>query len=71
MIQAAFIIGLTVVLAYSANQCTRLDVATGRRDSKSLADDYGSNRGWHWPWTPIIQACFVGIIACIFWAIAA
>jgi hypothetical protein len=28
-------------------------------------EDYGSNIGWYWPWTPIVQVCFFGIIFCV------
>lgn len=57
--------GLFVLMMYAIGRNTRLDVQTGRRDSMSLRDDYGSNRGYHLPWSPIIQVCFVGILACI------
>lgn len=26
---------------------------------------YGSNIGWYWPWTPIVQVSFFGIIFCV------
>lgn len=26
---------------------------------------YGSNIGWHWPWTPVIQFSFFGVIFCV------
>lgn len=39
--------------AWAENKCTALDVATGRRDAGALVDDYGSNRGWYWPYKPI------------------
>ncbi len=51
---------LFVLLWYSVNRVNHLDVETGRRDG-----DYGSNYGWYWPWTPLIQVCFVGIIIII------
>lgn len=53
---------LFIVMIYAANRNDHLDVETGRRDSL----DYGSNRGWYWPWTPLIQVCFAGILLCIF-----
>ncbi len=55
-------LALFVLMMFSVDRTDHLDVETGRRDSL----DYGSNRGWYWPWTPIIQVCFVGIIACLF-----
>lgn len=38
---------------YCAKQCTRRDVLAGRRDAMALSDDYGSNRGFYWPWSPL------------------
>lgn len=44
--------------------CTRLDVATGRRDAGALLDDYGSNRGWYPRWKiPSILSMLAGIRA--------
>lgn len=42
-----------------------LDVECGNRDG-----DYGSNIGWHWPWTPIIQVSFFGCIVCFIYGLA-
>ena len=53
---------LFILLMFAVHRVEYLDVATGRRDGN---DDYGSNRGWYWPWTPIIQVCFFGMIFCI------
>jgi hypothetical protein len=47
------------LLFYAESRCTRLDVAAGRRDAGALVDDYGSNRGWHWPWSPIVIVCSI------------
>jgi len=57
---------LFVLMHIAVYRSDRLDVATGRRDGN---DGYGSNRGWYWPWTPIIQVCFVGILLCILGAL--
>lgn len=54
-------IGFTLV-AYGQHRCLLLDVATGRRDRMALVDDYGSNRGYYWPWSPMMQ---VGFLACL------
>lgn len=59
---------MIIITVFSTMQCTRCDVARGRREPMALRDDYGSNRGWHWPWTPLAQIGFVGIIVCLFWA---
>lgn len=53
---------LFLLLMVAVHRVEYLDVATGQRDGN---DGYGSNRGWHWPWTPIIQICFFGMIYCI------
>lgn len=58
--------GLLVLMMYAIHRNTHLDVETGRRDSMSLRDDYGSNRGYYWPWTPIIQVCFFGMLICFY-----
>lgn len=52
---------LFVLMMFAVNRTDHLDVETGRRDCL----DYGSNRGWYWPWTPIIQVSFFGIIFCV------
>lgn len=39
-----------------------LIAAVMRADHLDGLGGYGSNRRWHWPWTPIIQICFVGFI---------
>ena len=47
--------------------CTRLDVATGRRDAGALLDDYGSNRGWYPRWKiPSILSMLAGIALLLF-----
>lgn len=47
--------------------CTRLDVATGRRDAGALVDDYGSNRGWYLRWKiPSILSMLAGIALLLF-----
>lgn len=51
-------IALTLLLLFAAHRITFLDMKTGLRD----ATGYGSNIGWHWPWTPIIQVCFFGAL---------
>ncbi len=56
---AAFLFALLMVAVYRVDH---LDVQQGLRDGN---DGYGSNRGWHWPWTPIIQVCFFGMIFCL------
>ena len=38
---------------WAEQQCTRMDVETGRRDAGALVDDYGSNRGWYWKYKPL------------------
>lgn len=47
-----FIAGFMLTL-WARGKCTELDVQTGRRDARALIDDYGSNRGWYWPWSAI------------------
>jgi hypothetical protein len=47
------------LMCYALDRCERRDVETGRRDGMALADGYGSNRGWHWPWSPIAVLCAV------------
>lgn len=59
--------GLFGLMMYAIERNKHLDVETGRRDSMSLRDDYGSNRGYYWPWSPIIQVCFIGILVCLLW----
>jgi hypothetical protein len=54
--------GLFVLLMVAVHRVDYLDVDQGLRDGN---DGHGWNRGWHWPWTPIIQICFVGIIICV------
>lgn len=41
------------LVAYSSYRCEQLDIATGRRDPLIATDDYGSNRGFYWPWSPV------------------
>lgn len=53
---------LLFLLLFAIHRTDRLDVEKGFRDGN---DGYGSNRGWHWPWTPIIQVSFFGIIFCV------
>jgi hypothetical protein len=55
---------LFCVAMFAVNRCDHLDVETGRRDDL----DYGSNRGWYWPWSPLTLICFIGILACLFLA---
>lgn len=59
MIWAATV--LFFLLMFAVTRVDWLDVETGARDSFG----YGSNRGWHWPWTPLIQVCFFGVIFCV------
>jgi hypothetical protein len=59
---AAFLFVLLMVAIHRADY---LDVQLGLRDG-----DYGSNHGWHWPWTPIIQVSFFGMIYCIIYGSA-
>lgn len=47
------------------HRVTGLDVGCGNRDG-----DYGSNIGWHWPWTPIVQVSFAGCIICFLRALS-
>lgn len=58
---------LFVLLMIAVHRVANLDVATGRRDGN---DGYGSNSGWYWPWTPIIQVCFVGMIVCLIYGVS-
>jgi hypothetical protein len=53
---------LFILLMAALHRVEHLDVTTGRRDG---GNTYGSNRGWYWPWTPVIQVCFFGMIYCI------
>lgn len=53
---------LVLLLMAALHRIEYLDVATDRRDGDG---GYGSNRGWYWPWTPVIQVCFFGIVYCI------
>lgn len=62
MIVGCLAAALLILLLVAIYRTDQLDVEKGLRDGN---DGYGSNRGWHWPWTPIIQVCFVGILACI------
>lgn len=43
-------IPLMALHVWAEGKCIELDVATERRDSMVLVDDYGSNRGWYWRW---------------------
>lgn len=58
---------LFLILIIAVHRVEHIDVATGRRDGN---DGYGSNRGWYWPWTPIIQVSFVSFIICFIWGLA-
>ncbi len=58
---------LFCLCCYAVSRTEKLDVETGRLDGD---DGYGSNRGWYWPWTPIIQVSFVGMIFCFFMGIS-
>jgi len=57
---------------YAMRQIERLDVATGRRTEFDIAQDYGSNVGFYWPWTPLyalaMLSCVVpsGYLALVF-----
>lgn len=57
-----WVLPLFVLLMFAVIRCDRLDVETGRRDGN---DGYGSNRGFYWPWTPIIWLCVIGITLCL------
>lgn len=56
-----FIVALAIAIAvpagivgdYAARRCGALDMATGRRTEFDIAQDYGSNRGFYWPWSPL------------------
>lgn len=52
--------GCFAVTVASAMMVDNSDVRSGRRDG-----DYGSNIGYVWPWSPLAQISFVGIIACL------
>lgn len=67
MIWLSAAVFLFFLCSYAVGRTDHLDVETGRRDGN---DGYGSNRGWYWPWTPIIQISFVGIIVCFFLGIS-
>lgn len=54
---------LFIILMVAVMRVESLDVETGLREGD---DGYGSNRGWYWPWTPIIQICVIGIFCCLF-----
>ena len=69
MIPLISLFAMITLTVYASIQCTRCDVAIGRRDRMALLDDYGSNRGWHWPWTPLVQIGFVSTIGCLIWAV--
>lgn len=58
---------LFILCMVGVHRVEHLDVATGQRDGD---DGYGSNRGWYWPWTPIIQVSFVGMIVCLIYGAA-
>lgn len=60
-------LALLLLLMVAVHRVEYLDVATSRRDGN---DGYGSNRGWHWPWTPIIQISFFGMIFCVIYGAA-
>lgn len=68
MIWIVLIIGGAILMAYSADHCTQLDVQSNRRDQMALVDDYGSNRGFYWPWSALhvlgALMTLVGIIGC-------
>lgn len=53
-----FSIGLALVI-WAQEKSLQLDVASGRRDGMALVDDYGSNRGFHWPWGPLTWVAFL------------
>jgi hypothetical protein len=42
-----------------------LMIAVHRINALDGGEDYGSNIGFYWPWTPIAQFCFFGFIFCI------
>lgn len=58
---------LFIILMAAVHRVEHLDVTTGHREGN---DGYGSNRGWYWPWTPIIQVSFFGVIYCIVYGCA-
>jgi hypothetical protein len=61
-------IPLMILHGWAEDQCTKLDVATGRRDSMALVDDYGSNRGWYWRWKIIsIPAALLAAPGLLLW----
>lgn len=66
MIYLIIAVALLILMFYAIERSLRLDVKTGRRDSLSLRDDYGTVRGYYWPWTPIIQACAIGFFVCFY-----
>ncbi len=39
-----------------------LIAAVHRVDALDGLGGYGSNHRWHWPWTPMIQVSFGGLI---------
>ncbi len=67
MIWLSVAVFLFFLCCWAQGRADTLDVQTGRRDGD---DGYGSNRGSYWPWTPIIQASFVGVIVCFFMGIS-
>jgi hypothetical protein len=54
-----YVAGLLLVL---------LLIAVHRINSLDGGRDYGSDIGWYWPWTPTVQVCFFGFIACVLMA---
>lgn len=53
-----------ILVSWGMAMSTRRDVATGRRERMALYDDYGSNRGWHWPWSPMALFGFLLLLTC-------
>lgn len=55
----ACVIALTIAIPaciaadYCSKRCGALDVAAGRRSWGDVAKDYGSDRGFYWPWSPL------------------
>jgi hypothetical protein len=64
MIAFIFLLLFGSLATYSVHRCDLLDVQTGRRDPGCLQDDYGSNIGFYWPWSPLyIGGLFGGFVS--------
>lgn len=53
------------MILIAASLLVLLLVAVHRINFLDGGEDYGSNIGWYWPWTPIVQVSFFGIIFCV------